>query len=85
MGDRIYLNFFVNQDQTFNKDTVLMWFEDIEGTTINIGDVYTYFTDSDNKPFIKEDLKEHFNNEKGLYKEIKELLAVMKEYEQTSF
>lgn len=83
MGDFIYLTFFVNPNHTFNKDTVMMWFEDDSGKVVEIGDVYTYFKDlKKNKKEIKETLKSLYPEKKGLYKEIKQLIEVMTTYEE---
>ena len=91
MGDRIYLNFFVDEDHTFDYRNVYISFIDTQGSYIDIGDNYEYLKDPNNKKAIKEDLKEHFEESnislvnysgtKGIYKELKELLEVMKTYE----
>lgn len=61
MGDRIYLNFFVDDDHTFSR-LPPMWFEDIAGNTIDIGDNYDYFRSLDtNKKDIKESLKKYIS------------------------
>lgn len=82
MGDRIYISFFVNEEGLYTQGTEAFWFEDIYGKIIEIGDNSEYLFNSANKESIKEDLKSHFDNkEKGLYKEFKQLLNKMKEYE----
>lgn len=85
MGDRIYLSFFVDEDHTFSKPPI-MWFEDISNKTIDIGDNYDYFRSLDtNKKDIKESLRSIYPKEKGLFKEIKGLINLMKTYETSSY
>lgn len=85
MGDRIYLTFFVDENNTFSSADYNLWFEDIHGNHINIGDSYPYFLAKENKKAIKKDLKQHFKgigDDKGIYKELKYLLNEMSTYER---
>lgn len=83
MGDRIYLFFFVDDNHKINNNQLSVWFEDIYGKSINLGDNYNYLIDKSNKKVIKEDLRIHFmgENDKGIYKELMTLLNKVKEYE----
>ena len=81
MGDRLSLHFFIEDNHTFNPHNVSIWFEDRFGKSVDIGDYYPYLAQEANKKSIKEDLKEHFPKKKGLYKEYKQLIDKMKEYE----
>lgn len=85
MGDRIYLSFFVDEGHTFSESPI-MWFEGIDNKTLDIGDDYDYFRSLDtNKKDIKKSLKKIYPKEKGLFKEIKELIKLMKMHETSSY
>ena len=84
MGDRLRLSFFVDEDNYYRVSRVMVWFEDDSGKDI-LGDNYDYYIDESNKKEIKSELQEHFPGEKGLYKELKQLLDKMKEYEYKPF
>lgn len=86
MENKVHLFFLVDDDHTFSKSPI-MWFEDIQGKVINeIGDNYDYFRSmSTNKKEIKRTIKELYPNEKGMFKEIKNLIALMKTYESLHY
>ena len=80
MGDRLRLSFFVKEDDTYDTNLVMMWFENEQGKRI-LGDNYPYYIDDFNKKEIKQELKTLFPREKRLYKELKILINKMQEYE----
>lgn len=83
MGDRIYLSFFVDEDNLFKGNQVSMWFQDINDKYLNIGDNYNYFANhSSNKKEIKHSLRNAIPDKKGLYKELKVLINKMNEYKK---
>ena len=81
MGDRLRLSFFVKEDDTYDTNLVMMWFENKHGDTI-LGNHYEYYIDYiTNKKDIKLELSYLYSKEKGLFKEFKMLIDKMQEYE----
>lgn len=85
MGDRLRLSFFVKENDLYDADLVMMWFENESDETI-LGDNYPYYIDYiNNKKDIKLEFKHLYPKEKGLFKEFKMLINKMQEYESNSF
>ena len=80
MGDRLHISFFVEENNTYNKNKDMMWIEDISGKSPDM-DSFEFMINPDNKEKVKKELKSFIPNQKGLYKELMFLLNKMKEHE----